>query len=188
MRLKIIFKFLGRTSILALSFVSFNSSISHTADGISLTGPASPSAVHSQLTDALSINPQQSERDSDLEQRIVDLEKQSWEAWKKRDGKFFQEFLADDHVEVGANGIATKAQVVKFVGSSACTVKSYSVDRFKLVKLDRDIALLTYHAEQDTLCYEKPVPSPAWVSSLYVRRNGRWQNALYQQTPSIQNQ
>ena len=24
----------------------------------------------------------------------------------------------------------------------------------------------------------------AWASSLYVRRDGRWQNALYQQTPT----
>jgi hypothetical protein len=43
---------------------------------------------------------------------LVNLAEQSWEAWKKRDGKFFQEFLSDDHVEVGFSGAATKAQIV----------------------------------------------------------------------------
>jgi len=40
-----------------------------------------------------------------LKETLVNLEKQSWEAWKKRDGKFFQEFLSDDHAEVGFGGV-----------------------------------------------------------------------------------
>ena len=113
---------------------------------------------------------------------LINLENQSWEAWKKRDGKFFQTFLADDHVEVGLNGTATKAQVVAFVASPVCVVKSYSVDSFNVVLFDANTAVLTYHAEQDTSCNGKLVPSPVWVTSLYVRRDGRWLNALYQQT------
>jgi hypothetical protein len=47
---------------------------------------------------------------------------------------------------------------------------------------DENTALLTYRAEQDTMCGKSAVPSPAWVSSLFVRRNGKWVNALYQHT------
>lgn len=118
-----------------------------------------------------------------LKETLVKLEKQSWEAWQKRDGKFYQEFLSDDHVEVGPGGTSTKAEVVAFVGSPACVVRSWSVDSFGLTVFDADTALLTYHAQQDTVC-RAPVPSPAWVSSLYVRRGGRWLNALYQQSAS----
>ena len=50
--------------------------------------------------------------DATLKETLINLEKQSWEAWKKRDGKFFQEFLSDDHVEMGSSGAATKAQIV----------------------------------------------------------------------------
>lgn len=39
-----------------------------------------------------------------LKETLINLEKLSWEAWKKRDGKFFHEFLSDDHVEVGSSG------------------------------------------------------------------------------------
>ncbi|HVG33424.1 MAG TPA: nuclear transport factor 2 family protein [Pyrinomonadaceae bacterium] len=121
-----------------------------------------------------------------LKETLINLEKQSWEAWKKRDGKFFQEFLADDHVEMGFGGRTDKPNVVRFVGSPVCVVKSYAVDQFELQMFDANTALLTYHAQQDTACGGNPVPSPVWVSSLYVRRGKRWLNALYQQTQTRQ--
>ncbi len=117
-----------------------------------------------------------------LEDTLVALEKQSWEAWKNHDGKFFQGFLADDHVELGFGGPAGKATVVAGVAGPACSVKSYTVDHFSVAAVDENVALVTYHAAQDTTCGGQPVPSPVWVSSLYVKREGRWMNFLYQQT------
>ena len=96
-------------------------------------------------------------------------------------GKFFQEFLSDDHVEVGLGGLTNKAEVVAFVGSPVCTVKSYELDHFELKMLDKNTALLIYREAQDTVCHN-PVPSPCWVSSLYMKRGGRWLNVFYQQT------
>jgi hypothetical protein len=119
-----------------------------------------------------------------VRESLIKLEKQSWEAWKRRDGKFYQDFLSDDHLEVGGGGTGSKAEIVAFVGSPVCVVKSYSVDNFNLTMFDAHTALLTYHAEQDTTCGGKTVPSPAWVSSLYVKRGKRWLNAFYQQTPA----
>jgi hypothetical protein len=118
----------------------------------------------------------------DLKSSLVELEKKSWDAWQKRDGKFYQRFLSDDHVEVGGSGRSTKKEVADFVGSPACMVKSYAVRDFELTRFNENTALLTYHAEQDTTCHGKQVTSPVWVSSLYVKRRGQWQNALYQQT------
>jgi hypothetical protein len=117
-----------------------------------------------------------------LKDHLIDLEKRSWEAWKNHDGKFFQDFLSDDHVEVGFSGLTNKATVVAGVASPICIVKSYAVDNFELTTFDGNTALLTYHAQQDTACNGNPVPSPVWVSSLYIKRGGRWRNALYQQT------
>jgi hypothetical protein len=117
-----------------------------------------------------------------LQETLVNLERQSWEAWKRRDGKFYQDFLSDDHLEVGGGGVGDKSEIVAFVGSPTCVIKKYSVDNFKLTVFDAHTALLTYHAAQDTTCGGKAVPSPVWVSSLYVRRANRWLNASYQQT------
>jgi Domain of unknown function (DUF4440) len=117
-----------------------------------------------------------------LEVALTAIERQSWVAWQAHDGKFFQNFLSDDHVEVGTNGIASKADVVAYVGSGACVVTTYSVDHFRATRFDENTALLTYRAEQETMCGKEKVPSPTWVSSLFVRRSGRWVNVLYQHT------
>ena len=119
--------------------------------------------------------------DAALKDQLIALEKKSWEAWKNRDSKFFQEFLSDDHVEVGFGGVSNKAEIVPFVGSPACTVKSYRLDHFEMKRLDANAALLTYWEEQDTVCRNR-VPSPCWVSSLYMKRGDRWLNVFYQQT------
>jgi hypothetical protein len=116
-----------------------------------------------------------------LKEQLVKLEKQSWEAWKNRDGKFFEEFLSDDHVEVGFSGVAGKKEVVEVVGSPVCNVKSYELNHFEMKLLDQKTALLTYREAQDTMCH-KVVPSPCWVSSLYMKRGDRWLNVLYQQS------
>jgi uncharacterized protein DUF4440 len=76
-----------------------------------------------------------------LKETLVSLEKQSWEAWKDRDGKFYQSFLSDDHQEIGAGGVTTKSQIVPFVGSNACVVKSYSVDSFAITVFNKSTAL-----------------------------------------------
>jgi hypothetical protein len=119
-----------------------------------------------------------------LKEALVDLEKQSWEAWKTRNGGFFQEFLSDDHVEVGVWGVSNKTRVVAGVASPDCVVTSYKIGNFELTSFDANVALLVYRAEQDTICNGKAVPSPVWASSLYVRRGDRWRNALYQHTPA----
>ncbi|MDQ2870937.1 MAG: nuclear transport factor 2 family protein [Acidobacteriota bacterium] len=139
------------------------------------------STVSAQTPPAGIASPAPTELDA-LRDSLVAMEKKSWEAWKNRDGRFFQDFLSEDHVEVGFGGVIGKAQVVAGVGSPVCVVKSYAVDRFRLTALDANTAVLTYYADQDTLCGGHPVPSPVWATSLYVRRGGRWWNALYQQT------
>jgi hypothetical protein len=122
--------------------------------------------------------------DATLRDLLIDLEKQSWVAWKGHDAAFFSRFLSDDHVEVGPRGVLGKADIVAGVASPACKVESYAVDKFKFTRVAEDVALLSYLAQQKTACGGVAVPSPAWAASLYVKRDGRWVNVLYQQTPA----
>jgi hypothetical protein len=119
---------------------------------------------------------------SDVASEIIALEKQSWVAWQGHDGAFFERFLSADHVEVGFGGPADKATVVKTVAGTRCSVESYAVDRFTATAIDAVTVLLVYHAAQKTTCGGKPVPSPVWASSLYRKRDGRWENVAYQQS------
>ncbi|HUQ18621.1 MAG TPA: nuclear transport factor 2 family protein [Gemmatimonadaceae bacterium] len=117
-----------------------------------------------------------------LEKSLVVLETESWNAWKARDSAFFRKFLSDDHVEIQGGGIAGKSAVVAGVGSPGCVVKGFSLGQFKLTQFNENAAILTYHASQETECGGVAVPSPVWATSLYIMRDGRWQNAAYQQT------
>jgi hypothetical protein len=119
---------------------------------------------------------------ADDKANLIALEKQSWVAWQNHDGKFFEKFLSDDHVEVGFGGPTDKATVVAGVAGPDCTVTSYSVDKFKVTMFNAETALVTYFADQDTICGGQKVPRPVWVSSLYLKRAGHWENALYQQS------
>ena len=121
--------------------------------------------------------------DAALEAELTAMEKQSWVAWQGHDGAFFDRFLSADHVEMQGGGPSGKAPVVAGV-KAGCVVKSYQVDHFTLTRFSADAALLTYRAEQDTTCGTAHVPSPVWATSLFVKRDGRWQNALYVHSPA----
>lgn len=113
---------------------------------------------------------------------VRELESSSWVAWKNHDTAFFEQFLSDDHVEVHGYGIVGKAAVVEGVRSPACVVQRYSLGPLSVTRVSPDSMLVTYRAEQDTLCGNARVPSPVWASSLYAKRSGRWVNVLYQHT------
>jgi hypothetical protein len=117
------------------------------------------------------------------EASIRELEARSWVAWKGHDAAFFEQFLAEDHVEVHAHGIVGKAAVLAGVRSPVCVVQSYSLGALALTRVSADAVLVTYRAEQDTSCGGAKVPSPVWATSLYAKRAGRWVNVLYQHTP-----
>jgi len=120
--------------------------------------------------------------DSTVAKTLIALEQRSWRAWQDRDSTFFRHFLSEDHVEVGTGGPTGKAAVVAGVGDRACVVREFRTERFHVTQFAANTALVVYRAAQLTLCHGKKIPSPVWVSSLYVFRDGRWQNAAYQQT------
>ena len=120
------------------------------------------------------------------EQKLINLEKQSWAAWQKMDDRFWDRFLSDDHIEIsGYVGATGKAAVIGGIRSKVCRVNSYAVDHFTFRQLDARNAVLVYRAEQDTACGGIKVPSPVWATSVYQLRGGRWQNVLYEHTPLL---
>ena len=116
--------------------------------------------------------------------RLISLERRSWVAWQNHDGAYFDRFLSADHVEVGPRGVTDKASVVAGVSSPACKVDGYALGDMQYTRIAADTAVLVYRAEQMTTCGGVNVPSPAWATSVYVERDGQWQNILYQQTPA----
>ena len=122
--------------------------------------------------------------DPKAEAQIIALEKAGWGAWKNKNAAWFQTNITEDFVMVNADGVTNKAQVLKSTPTD-CEVKSFSLDNFKFVMLDKDAALLTYTAMQDAVCNGKTIPAQVRASVNYVKRGGKWLEAFYMETPMV---
>ena len=118
------------------------------------------------------------------EQKLVDMEKSLWEAWKNHDGGTFQKLLSSESVNVNPMGVEGTEQVVKEIGGSDCKVNSYSVEDSKVTWVDKDAVLLTYKANQDAVCGGQKVPETVWASSLWIKKGNEWKAAFHQETTS----
>jgi len=124
-------------------------------------------------------------KDSKVETQIIALEKQGWEAWKNKNAAWFQTNLAEDALQVNGGGVLNKSQIVKITGTD-CEIKSFSLDNFKFLMLDKNSALITFTGMQDGVCSGKTIPAKVHSTSVYIKRGGKWLNALYTETPAVQ--
>ena len=124
------------------------------------------------------------EAGSSVESQIIKMEKQAWEEWKNKNRAFVQNYLSDDAFFVYGDGIVDKSQIVKAIGS--CEFKSYLLDNFRFLMLDKNAALLTYTAAQNIACDGKTQPAMVRSTSVYVKRGGKWLNTFYMETPGVE--
>jgi ketosteroid isomerase-like protein len=110
----------------------------------------------------------------DLTETLVSMEKQAWEAFNKKDTKFFVSFLADDFVAVGRSGTWTKAEEINRVSGHDCVHNSYSFNNTKVAMIDKNVALLTYEAMADSTCGGKRESAKLYLTSVFVKRKGQW--------------
>jgi hypothetical protein len=120
---------------------------------------------------------------SKLEAQIIELEKAGWAAWKNKDSSWTRDNVTEEFLLVNSEGVSNKTQVIKSTATD-CEVKSYSLDNFKFVTLDKDSVLMTYTALQDGVCSGKTIPANVRASVVYVKRSGKWLEALYMETPT----
>ena len=110
-----------------------------------------------------------------IEKTLIAREKLKWDALKKKDVNAISAFYAEDFLSVGygATGVvrATKPEMIRAVALT--DVSSYTLNDFKLVRLDEDCAVLTYRAEGKY---------PIFATSVWVKRHGKWLTAFYQAT------
>jgi hypothetical protein len=119
------------------------------------------------------------------EQKLVEMEKSLWEAWKNHDSAPFQKMLSSDSVNVTPAGVASTEQAVKDAASPDCKVNSYSVEYPKAIWIDKDAVLLTYKATQDAVCGGQKPPETVWASSLWVKKGNEWKAAFHQETAAM---
>ncbi len=113
-------------------------------------------------------------------QHLLELEDQGWTALSSGNGaEFYDEHLADDARMVFPFGVMTRADSVEAM-RAAPPWSRYQIQDPTVVQLTPESAVLTYRA----IAQRDGQPEyRAWMSSVYVLRDGRWKMALHQQTP-----
>lgn len=115
---------------------------------------------------------------------LAALEKQAFEAWSKKDSKFFDGFLAANFIGFGDNGQRMgRADVVKMMGESKCEVKSYTFSDERMTPVGQDAAVITMKVDADYTCDGKKGPTPVTSASVYVREGNAWKGAYHNEIP-----
>ena len=119
----------------------------------------------------------------DTKSALLDLERRGWDSLCDSTGsQFYGDLMTDDGVMVLANGAVMNREAVVASLEQAPPWQSYDIEDVRLVEAGADAAGIVYvgtgYREGD---------QPAFVgvmSSIYVRQDGQWRLALYQQTPT----
>ena len=123
-------------------------------------------------------------KSNDTEQKLSQMEKDLWEAWKNHDVEPFKKAMAAQSVNVSSGGVAGTEQALKDLGSSDCKKDGYSLADTNFTWLDKNTVLMTYKADQDATCNGQKVPGTVWASSVWVNKDKQWKAAFHQETPA----
>jgi hypothetical protein len=115
-----------------------------------------------------------------LDQTLVSLEEQGWQALAQGTGaEFYERNLTADALMVFSFGLLTREQSVEAI-KAAPPWATFRIEDPRVIALTDDSALLTYRctaqrAGQDAYS--------AFVTTVFVRREESWKTAFHQQTP-----
>ncbi len=115
-------------------------------------------------------------------QELTELERAGWDSLCEGTGsEFYGGLMTPDGVMVLAHGFALDREAVVASLRDAPPWSGYTISDERLVRIGVDAAALTYRArawrDDDGGSFV------ALMSSVYVRHDGSWRLALYQQTP-----
>jgi hypothetical protein len=115
----------------------------------------------------------------DLTSELLQMEHRFWEA--ATDPEFFGEHLADEAVMVFPYGVGAmdKAMVLYTIRANVEKWASFELTEVQLVPIGGDAAVIAYKV---TAGRSEDDPFKAFISSTYLRRDGRWLLVFHQQT------
>ena len=122
---------------------------------------------------------------ADDDAALIAMERAFWEGWKTHDSAPFQEHLAEGTINTTAAGRDVgKAASVAMIASDRCKVNGYSLGEIAVHRFGEHTAILTYDATQDAVCNGAKLAEKVLVTSVWVKTDGKWQAASYQESPA----
>jgi hypothetical protein len=117
-----------------------------------------------------------------VEQQLLDLERQYWQAIKDKDVDAALRLSDDPCLITGAQGVGSidKKSMAAMMKASSYTLHEFEWTGDPQVRLlGDDVAILAYNIRERLTVEGQPVVLEAAESSTWVRRAGRWVCALH---------
>ena len=112
-----------------------------------------------------------------IEQGILDLERQYWQAIQDNDIDGVLKLTDDPCYVAGAQGVKAidHATFRSMLESPSSTVERFDIQDAPLVsRVSDDVVLVAYQVRRDLIVKGKPVTLEAADTSTWVRKGGRW--------------
>ena len=134
------------------------------------TPPAKPSQSSNEKPAAA---PDTAKLDPQTE-KILAVEKASWEAWKNKDQKALESLLGNDFLWLSGQGRSDRGATIKMWSTdNKCEVKSYELTDAHSVALSADVSLLTFRGGGNGNCEGEPLRTN-WYGTLYQKSGDTW--------------
>jgi len=119
--------------------------------------------------------------DGPIETKLMDHEKQYWQAIKDRDVPAAMRLTDDPCIITGAQGVAriTKTAFAGMLQAGGWTLHEVTLSDMQLRLLGDDVAIIAYKVKELLTVDGKPLTIEAADSSTWVRREGQWMCALH---------
>ena len=117
-----------------------------------------------------------------IEQELMDLEKQYWQAIQDKDVNAAMRLTDDTCIVAGAQGVASidRNAFAGMLNSGEWTLEEFEIDHDTQVRLvTDDVALVGYKVREKLTVDGQPVTLEAVDASTWVRRNGGWLCAMH---------
>jgi uncharacterized protein (TIGR02246 family) len=103
-------------------------------------------------------------------------------AFDQGDVETLQGLMTEGHVSTLTYAhFATAAELLKALADYQFS--EYPISALRVKPLTPDVALASYHATITGTYQGRAVPSPVQVTTVWVKRGGKWLEAFYQETP-----
>ena len=123
---------------------------------------------------------QKGQAGNSVSKEVMDKEILAWELAKKKDKVNFANLLAEDLTEITEDGLFDKAGVLANLDN--LTLTNYSPTDFKTTILAPNTVLVVYKVTVTGNFKGHAFQNNNYVSSLWMNRDGGWQNVLFQET------
>lgn len=122
-------------------------------------------------------------RKSALHEELIAKEKEVWAAYKAKDAKALAQLLAEDYyaVEDADGEIMSKAEAIQSVPE--LDLQKFEMQNLAVIEINENAAIVRYKVKIEGAAHKHEfIPHWSMVSSTWVKRAGKWQNLMYQET------